>query len=175
MPSTIWILAFVAAGSLLLLGVAIWFDRLFEEPAAGLVPSLAGLTGAQCVLAVLAHPDDETLVAGALAEAASRDGVRVRTITLSKGEKGYAHPPISREADLGVVRESELRRYGFLLGIDHQELWDYPDGSLGDAPLAQIVDRIVASIRRHEPGLVSDSTRPVGTPDTPTIRWRGRS
>jgi N-acetyl-1-D-myo-inositol-2-amino-2-deoxy-alpha-D-glucopyranoside deacetylase len=106
------------------------------------------------VLAVFAHPDDETLVSGALAEAAGREGVEVRSVTLTRGEKGYAHPPICREADLGLVRESELRRYGHLLGIDHQELWDYPDGSLADAASDPIVDRLVATIRRHAPGLV---------------------
>ena len=154
MPSTIWILGFVAAGALLLLGIALWFDRLFEEPAAGTFPSLANVADARSVFAVFAHPDDETLASGALAEAASRDGVHVRSVTLSRGERGYAHPPISHEADLGLVRESELRRYGYLLGIDHQDLWDYPDGSLGDFPREPIIDRIVASIRQHKPGLV---------------------
>ena len=108
----------------MLLGVAIWFDRVFEEPTAGTAESLVGLVGARSVLAVFAHPDDETLVSGALAEAAGREGVEVRSVTLTRGEKGYDHPPICREADLGLVRESELRRYGHRLGIDHPHRGD---------------------------------------------------
>lgn len=154
MPVMIWILVVVASGAFLLLGGALWFDHVFEEPNVPVVSSLASHADARSVLAVFAHPDDETLVSGALAEAASRDGVYVRSVTLSRGEKGYAHPPISREADLGVVRESELRRFGYFLGIDHQELWEYPDGGLSDAPQDEIVDRIVTLIRQWKPDLV---------------------
>lgn len=154
MPLVLWVLASAALGVVVLSGVALWFDRLFEEPGVRIVPSLVGGTGAGSVLAVFAHPDDETLACGALAEASGREGVQVRTITLTRGEQGYAPPPICREADLGVVRESELRRYGYLLGIDEQELWDYPDGSLAELPRGPIVDRIVATIRRHAPDLV---------------------
>jgi N-acetylglucosamine malate deacetylase 2 len=53
-----------------------------------------------------------------------------------------------------VVRESELRQYGLALGLDHQELWEYPDGALADGPDRDIIDRIVARIRSWKPDLV---------------------
>ena len=150
----IWVLVVVAVGVFALLALAFWFDHLFEEPDVPVVSSLASHAGAQSVLAVFAHPDDETLVSGALAEAANRDGVDVRSVTLSRGEKGYAQPPVSRKADLGIVRESELRRFGYFLGIDHLELWEYPDGDLSEAPRDEIVNRIVTLIRKWKADLV---------------------
>jgi LmbE family N-acetylglucosaminyl deacetylase len=154
MPLTVWIAGGVALFSTAILIAALWFDSLFEASSADRASSLVQHLGSRSVLAVFAHPDDETLAAGVLAEAAGRDGVEVRTITLTRGEGGYAVPHISRREDLGLVRESELRRYGFALGIDHQELWDYPDGELGRTSIAAIVDRLVARIRMWRPDVV---------------------
>ena len=40
------------------------------------------------VLAVLAHPDDETLLAGGLLALATHDGRRVVVVTATRGERG---------------------------------------------------------------------------------------
>jgi LmbE family N-acetylglucosaminyl deacetylase len=153
-PLTVWIAGVVTLLAIVTLAVAVWFDRLFEAPTAKYTPSLVQHSGVRSILAVFAHPDDETLASGALADAAGRDGIEVRTITLTRGEKGYAEPHISRPEDLPVVRESELRRYGYALGIDHQELWDYPDGGLSNLSDGEIVDRIVTRIREEKPEAV---------------------
>src|SRR5689334_18918627 len=85
---------YAIAGTAVLLAVltlvtALWFDRLFEAPTAVYAPSLVEHLGARSVLAVFAHPDDETLAAGALADAGRREGVVVRTVTLTRGENGH--------------------------------------------------------------------------------------
>ena len=54
----------------------------------------------------------------------SRDGIDVRTITLTRGEAGIPEPHVARGDDIRLIRESELRRYGFALGIDNQEVWE---------------------------------------------------
>ena len=138
------------------LGGAVWFDRLFKAPIAVHVPSLLQHLGARSVLGIFAHPDDETLAAGVLADAGRRDGMDVWTITLTRGESGYLPPHIARREDLSLIRESELRRYGYALGVDHQELWDYPDGGLHTVPPYDIVDRIVthmSRLHRARPGV----------------------
>ena len=73
---------------------------------------------ARSALAVFAHADDETLVAGTLADAASQKDTTVQTVTLTKGKKGYSKSPVCRADDLRVVREAEHRKYGFFVGID---------------------------------------------------------
>jgi LmbE family N-acetylglucosaminyl deacetylase len=152
MPLTVWIAGGVALISTVVLVASLWFDRLFEAPSAFRASSLVQHLGSRSVLAVFAHPDDETLAAGVLADAAGRDGIDVRTITLTHGERGYAEPHISRQEDLRLIRESELRRYGFALGIDHQEIWEYPDGGLGQT--SAVVDRLVERIRAWRPDVV---------------------
>jgi LmbE family N-acetylglucosaminyl deacetylase len=154
MPLTVWLAGSIALVATVVLIGGLWFDRLFEARSAERASSLVQHLGSRSVLAVFAHPDDETLAAGALADAAEREGIEVRTITLTKGERGYAEPPIARREDLRLVRESELRRFGFALGIDHQELWDYPDGELGNTPGVEIVERLVERIRTWRPDLV---------------------
>ena len=82
-------------GTALLVGLVVcsavaaaWIDSQFEEADAQEVASLAGHLGARSLLAVFAHPDDEILAAGSLAEAASRDGTVVRMITATRGDAG---------------------------------------------------------------------------------------
>jgi len=152
-PLTASIAAGFAIVSTVALVAALWFDRLFEAPTAAYVPSLVQHLGSRSILAVFAHPDDETLAAGVLADAGSREGIDVRTITLTRGENGQSAPSLSRREDLPLVRESELRRYGFALGIDHQELWKYPDGEL-DGVSREVVDRLVERIRTWKPDFV---------------------
>ena len=154
MPLTVWIAGGVAIVATMVLAGGLWFDWLFESPSAVYVPSLVQHTGARSVLAIFAHPDDETLAAGALADAGSRDGIHVRTITLTMGEAGVPEPQVSHTKDIRLIRESELRRYGFALGIDHQEVWEYPDGQLSEVPSRDIGDRIVERIRAWKPDLV---------------------
>src|SRR5262245_36730402 len=154
MPLTVWVAGAVAIVATLVLFGSLGFDRLFEAPSGTRASSLVQYLGSRSVLAVFAHPDDETLAAGALAEAAAREGIDVRTITLTHGERGYGEPPVSRTEDLRLVRESELRRFGFALGIDHQEIWDYPDGELDHTSSAEIVNRLVGRIRAWRPDLV---------------------
>lgn len=169
-----WIIGVAAALAVTALAAAFWFDALFEEPSARRVPSLIEHCESGSALAVFAHPDDETFAASALADAANRDGVWVRTITLTRGENGYPEPHTCRQADLPLVRESELRRFGFVLGIDHQEVWQYPDGSLSGVPADEILGRLVKLIREWKPDLVLTFDPEWGYTDHPDHRTTGR-
>lgn len=153
----VWSACTLGVVAVLLVIAVLWINRLFEEPNAKHVASLVKYFEAQSILAIFAHADDETLAAGFLADAGKQDHVFVHSITLTKGEAGYSEPPICRKKDLVLVRESELRRYGFVLGIDQQEVWDFPDGglaSLSKPRLEELVDRLVQQIRQQKPDLV---------------------
>jgi LmbE family N-acetylglucosaminyl deacetylase len=128
-------------------------DALFEEEGARRIPSLVADTGCRSVLAIFAHPDDEILVAATLADAARR-GCIVRTVTATRGEQGIPHDFPGDGADLGRLRERELRQSGTAIGIRSQELWGFPDGRLDDVGAGALLDSVSAAIRRHRPDLV---------------------
>ena len=88
------------------------------------------------LLAVLAHPDDESLgFGGTLAKYAS-EGVEVSLVTATRGEAGRygIHPRGSAEHPgpeaLGRIREAELRAAASTLGIRDVALLGYHDSVL---------------------------------------------
>jgi LmbE family N-acetylglucosaminyl deacetylase len=111
-------------------------------------------------MAVLAHPDDESLgVGGSLAKYAS-EGVEVFLLTATRGEGGRyrgcppgddRHPgPVA----LGEIREAELREAASVLGVREVSLLDYHDQRLDRADPREAVASIVAHLRRVRPDVV---------------------
>jgi len=143
--------ALLAAASL---AAGLWLSRLFSEPGAVAVASLAGALGAKRVLGVFAHPDDEQLVTGLFVRAKTHDAAFTALVTATEGDAGEQAPVIARQRDLGSVRKAELLKNGFALGIDEQEVWAYPDGSVPDVPLEELVARIEQALRSYRPDLV---------------------
>ncbi|HJZ75608.1 MAG TPA: PIG-L family deacetylase [Vicinamibacterales bacterium] len=112
------------------------------------------------LMAVLAHPDDESLgFGGTLAKYAS-EGVDVHLVTATRGQSGRyrGHPPGDAEhpgaAALAAIRESELRCAAGVLGLRDVAVLDYHDQHLDRAdPRAAIAD-VAAHIRRIQPDVV---------------------
>ena len=143
------------AGLAVLAAAAVFlrYRHFFDDPAARHVRSVAGDVGATRVLAVFAHPDDEQLIGGLLTSAKA-GGAYLAMVTATKGEAGTQSPVVCRQSELGIIRKAEALKNGFALGIDDQEVWDYPDGGVPDVPLEELVDRVEASIRTYRPDLV---------------------
>ena len=148
MPGSRWlvvaaVLTAVAAGALVRL------ERLFAEPDARRIDSLAAQLGMQNLLCVFAHPDDEILAAGALDDAARR-GVRVHVITATRGEKGTPDVPVSGPEELGRVRVAELREHGRVLGIAEQIVLTFPDLEV-ERHVDEATAEVAHEIRRIRP------------------------
>jgi len=135
-------------------GGILYMRTYFSAEGAKSVASVVGDTGAKRVLGVFAHPDDEQLVTGFFSYAKEKDGAFTSLVTGTKGEAGHQVPTVARQQDLGIVRKAEALKNGFALGIDDQEVWDYPDGGVPDIPMDEIVQRIVAKINAVQPELV---------------------
>jgi len=80
-----------------------------------------------CLLAVFAHPDDETVVGPMLSKYA-HEGHRVHLLTLTAGEKGVReHAGIPAGGRLREVRTKELACAVSKLGLTGHTLLNFPD------------------------------------------------
>ncbi len=69
------------------------------------------------LLAVGAHPDDETMLAGGTLAWAARAGLEVWIVSVTRGEGGeVGEPPVTTQDRLGEAREAELRCAAEALG-----------------------------------------------------------
>jgi N-acetyl-1-D-myo-inositol-2-amino-2-deoxy-alpha-D-glucopyranoside deacetylase len=78
------------------------------------------------LLAVFAHPDDESLASGGLLAWCAARGARVSLLCLSRGEAGRG----GGEGNLGDIRARELRDAADALGLSEYVLLSHPDGML---------------------------------------------
>jgi LmbE family N-acetylglucosaminyl deacetylase len=108
------------------------------------------------LMAVLAHPDDESLgIGGALARYAA-EGVETYLVTATRGERGrfFSNENRPSDSEVGRVREAELRAAARELGVRELTLLGYLDGELARADAADAVRRIVDELRRIRPQVV---------------------
>jgi LmbE family N-acetylglucosaminyl deacetylase len=116
------------------------------------------------VLAVCAHPDDESFGLGAVLTALARAGTTSSILCLTRGEASTLGPAAG---DLGGLRAAELAAAAAVLGISRTELLDYPDGALTGLPLAQLADHVREQVRLTgaQALLVFDEGGVTGHPD----------
>jgi len=136
------------------LGAIIYLRSYFSVADAHSVRSVVAEAGARRVLGVFAHPDDEQLVTGLFSAAKQTDGAFTAMITGTQGEAGKQWPVVARQKDLGAVRKAEALKSGYALGLDEQEVWDYPDGSVPSLALDRIIGDVGASIQRYQPDMI---------------------
>src|SRR5690242_2094397 len=106
-------------------------------------------------MAVLAHPDDESLGMGGTLARYAREGVETHLVTATRGERGRngesrATPP----AELAALREAELAAAARVLGVSGLYFLDYPDGGLDGVDPREAACRIAAHIDRVQPHVV---------------------
>jgi len=101
------------------------------------------------ILAVWAHPDDESFVAGGLLAAASDAGSKVVCVTATRGEEGTSDPDRWPDTRLARTRTRELAAAQAVLGVSEHRWLTYRDGSCdrvpsgrGMADVAQVIDEV---------------------------------
>jgi LmbE family N-acetylglucosaminyl deacetylase len=101
------------------------------------------------VLAVWAHPDDESFVAGGLLAAASDAGSRIVCLTATRGERGTDDADRWHPRRLGRTRSRELAAAQAIIGIGEQRWLPFEDGAChtvspghGMALVAQVIDDV---------------------------------
>jgi LmbE family N-acetylglucosaminyl deacetylase len=119
------------------------------------------------LLAVLAHPDDESFGMGGTLALYSRRGYPVHLACATRGEAGECDPHFLEGFDsVAARREAELRCAAGILGLTGVHFLGYRDSgmpgspdnqhpeALAAAPLEEVAGRVVAQIRAIKPQVV---------------------
>ena len=121
----------------------------------------------RCLLAVMAHPDDETFGCGGTLARYAAEGVHVALICATRGEAGeISDAALATPEDLPQVRENELRAACHVLGVKELHMLGYRDSGMAGTPenhhpqalmqsdRAAVVDKIVEIIRKVRPQVI---------------------
>jgi LmbE family N-acetylglucosaminyl deacetylase len=108
------------------------------------------------LMAVLAHPDDESLGLGGTLARYAAEGVATYLVTATPGDRGRYFDNENRPSDeeVGRARARELRAAAEVLGVGEVALLGYRDGELDRVPPAEAIARIATEVRRHRPHVV---------------------
>ena len=134
---------------------------------------------ARTLLAVHAHPDDETITTGGTLARYSAEGVRTVVVTCTQGELGWVFEPSLVGQDVGTLRDHELETACSTLGVSRLVRLGYDDsgmagaaenarpGAFAGADLDEAAARLVKVLDEERPRvmLAYDETGGYGHPD----------
>jgi LmbE family N-acetylglucosaminyl deacetylase len=108
------------------------------------------------LLAIFAHPDDESMGFGGTLARYSAEGVETYLVYGTRGERGWfgtegQNPGLEK---LGQLRAEELLCAGEKVGLREVNFLDYIDGDFDKADQAEAIGKIVVHIRRIKPQIV---------------------
>jgi LmbE family N-acetylglucosaminyl deacetylase len=102
------------------------------------------------VLAVFAHPDDESLACGGTLARLADAGLRVIVISATHGERG-GQQDCAKDDALGQTRVLEMREAAAILSVAEIVIGDHPDGDLRWEHVSEFHAELITFIRRHKP------------------------
>ena len=119
------------------------------------------------IVAVFAHPDDETFGVGGVMAHYAEKGVPVTMVCATRGEVGEISPGSDATPEtLGQYREQELRDAMAILGVTDVRFLNYRDSGMAgteenanpqayiNAPAGEVVAALVAIIRERKPDAI---------------------
>jgi N-acetyl-1-D-myo-inositol-2-amino-2-deoxy-alpha-D-glucopyranoside deacetylase len=113
-------------------------------------PGIGLSTTGETVVAVVAHPDDESLIAGGTLALAAERGVRTGVVTLTRGENGPVAPAsLPGGESLGAARERELHEAAGMLGVEWVACLRRPDGELEWGDHEEIAGELAEILAEH--------------------------
>ncbi len=108
------------------------------------------------LMALLAHPDDESLGFGGTLAKYSSEGVETHVVTATRGQAGRhgGEGPHPGPESLGRIREAELQAAASELGIHSLSVLDYMDAALDRAAPTVVISELASLIQRVRPQVV---------------------
>jgi mycothiol S-conjugate amidase len=139
------------------------------------------------LMAVHAHPDDESSKGAASMARYADEGARVLVVTLTGGERGDILNPAMDLPEvhgrMAEIRRDEMAKAAEILGVEHHWLGfvdsglpegdpppPLPDGCLGVVPLEEPVEELVRVIRKFKPHVMTTYDENGGYPHPDHIR-----
>jgi N-acetyl-1-D-myo-inositol-2-amino-2-deoxy-alpha-D-glucopyranoside deacetylase len=131
------------------------------------------------LLAVHAHPDDETITMGGTLARYSAEGVRTIVVTCTRGDLGEIRSQPIKRADVGALRDRELEAATQRLGVSRLVQLGYSDSGMAGWPenhrpgaffaaaLTEAAAKLVELIQQERPQVLVayDETGGYGHPD----------
>ncbi|MGO8772041.1 PIG-L family deacetylase [Mycobacterium sp.] len=115
-------------------------------------PTSSALPAWSSVLAVVAHPDDESFGLGAILDAFNQAATRTAVLCLTHGEASTVRGVAGNLAEL---RGQEFAAAARMLGVSDLTLRDYPDGGLDQVRRSRLVGEVIDAARAaHAAGLL---------------------
>jgi LmbE family N-acetylglucosaminyl deacetylase len=108
------------------------------------------------LMAILAHPDDESLGNGGILAKYAAEGIKTYLVTATRGERGWfgdqrEYPGLE---ELGKIRENELLNAAEVLDIRYVDFLDYIDGELDQVQPTEAIAKIAGHLRHVRPDVV---------------------
>jgi mycothiol S-conjugate amidase len=139
------------------------------------------------LMAVHAHPDDESSKGAATSARYAAEGHRVMVVTLTGGERGSILNPAMDLPDvhgrIAEIRRDEMAKAASILGVEHtwlgfvdsglpegDPLPPLPEGCFALTPLDEAVERLVRVIREFRPHVMTTYDENGGYPHPDHIR-----
>lgn len=140
---------------LVFLGIFFYLRSRLQDDSVPLAESFSG----EKVMFIFPHPDDEITSAGTL-KLLDNEGIETSLITFTRGEAGSSNGMVAetdsakRKLALGEIRFKELSAVGQLLGVDNQEILDFPDSGIKNLPPDSLKNAIRQKIARYKPSIL---------------------
>jgi LmbE family N-acetylglucosaminyl deacetylase len=107
------------------------------------------------LLAVWAHPDDESFGPVGTLRLARDVGWQTAIICATRGAAGQLGDlALGDQQTVGDLREAELRCACKQIGVDQLYLWHHPDGGLRNVPPATLSNDVLVVMRHWQPTIV---------------------
>jgi LmbE family N-acetylglucosaminyl deacetylase len=108
------------------------------------------------LLAVFAHPDDESMGMGGTLAKYAAEGVETHLVCASRGERGWFGPEGQNPGleKFGQLRTKELEACVKELGMTSLSFLNYIDGDVDQADHKEAIEKIVTHIRKIKPQVI---------------------
>lgn len=108
------------------------------------------------LLAVFAHPDDESFGPGGTLAKYAKSGAEVHILCATKGEAGKLNSKIKDQKSkiIGNIREKELLEAAKVLGVKKVEFLNFVDGELSNNKYHDLAKKISQKIEEFKPQVI---------------------
>jgi len=106
------------------------------------------------IMAIFAHPDDETFTCGGLLSMAVDNGQTVVCVTATRGEAGIRDEKRWPAHKLGQIREDELKEALKILGVKSHHWLGYEDGRCHQITDSEAVAQLTKLADKYQPDTI---------------------